>query len=232
MALAPKTAEGTDMQCLSTVMEKLIKDADSFFQQFKSHQSRMREIVEKLKGISEEVHSTPEEDEKLRNCIIQSADKTQSLVDECAVMKTDLREIQSCSAVQETVSRTEEKRRAAFCTRAKALTSSTKSSFTHRRLSQEVMWELLLIFSLLCWTSEGSVTCRNENNGEVDWYILYKTPSIKNQLQGVEYLYIDSHGMRTANKAISDSQGVLANTLKPLFNPGGSMRQKWIMTET
>lgn len=55
MALAPETAEGTDLQCLSTVMEKLIKDADSFFQQFNSRQSRMREIVEKLKGISEEV---------------------------------------------------------------------------------------------------------------------------------------------------------------------------------
>lgn len=55
MALAPETAEGTDLQCLSTVMEELIKDADSFFQQFNSRQSRMREIVEKLKGISEEV---------------------------------------------------------------------------------------------------------------------------------------------------------------------------------
>lgn len=55
MAVAPETAEGTDLQCLSTVMEKLIKDADSFFQQFNSRQSRMREIVEKLKGISEEV---------------------------------------------------------------------------------------------------------------------------------------------------------------------------------
>ncbi|KAL4005163.1 hypothetical protein ACER0C_004876 [Sarotherodon galilaeus] len=55
MALAPKTAEGTDLQYLSRVMEKLIKDADSFFQQFNSHQSKMRGIVEKLKGISKEV---------------------------------------------------------------------------------------------------------------------------------------------------------------------------------
>lgn len=55
MALAPKTAEGTDLQYLSRVMEKLIKDADSFFQQFNSRQSKMRGIVEKLKGISKEV---------------------------------------------------------------------------------------------------------------------------------------------------------------------------------
>lgn len=103
MALAPKTAEGTDMQCLSRVMEKLIKDADSFFHQFKSHQSRMREIVEKLKGISEEVHSTPEEDEKLRNCIIQSANKTQTLVDVCAVMKTDLRDVSKSRVSHHTV---------------------------------------------------------------------------------------------------------------------------------
>ncbi|XP_025764325.1 uncharacterized protein LOC112847276 isoform X2 [Oreochromis niloticus] len=40
-------------------------------------------------------NTTPEEDEKLRNCIIQSANKTQSLVDKCAVMKTDLREVAS-----------------------------------------------------------------------------------------------------------------------------------------
>ncbi|XP_003440196.1 deoxyribonuclease-2-beta [Oreochromis niloticus] len=84
------------------------------------------------------------------------------------------------------------------------------------------MWKLLLTFSLLCWTSEGSVTCRNENNGEVDWYILYKTPKT-NTLQGVEYLYIDSQGMRRGTKAINDPQGVLANTLKTLFQPDGSM---------
>uniref|UniRef100_A0AAX7UYC8 deoxyribonuclease II n=1 Tax=Astatotilapia calliptera TaxID=8154 RepID=A0AAX7UYC8_ASTCA len=84
------------------------------------------------------------------------------------------------------------------------------------------MWKLLLTFSLLCWTSEGSVTCRNENNGEVDWYILYKMPKT-NTLQGLENLYIDPDEMKTAMKTINDPQGVLANTLKPLFKPVDTM---------
>lgn len=53
-------------------------------------------------------------------------------------------------------------------------------------------------------------------------YILYKTPKT-NTLQGVENLYIDPDEMRTAMKAINDPQGVLANTLKPLFKPVDTM---------
>lgn len=44
-----------------------------------------------------------------------------------------------------------------------------------------------------------------------------------NTLQGLENLYIDPDEMGTAMKAINDPQGVLANTLKPLFKPVDTM---------
>ncbi|TDH02496.1 hypothetical protein EPR50_G00173600, partial [Perca flavescens] len=81
------------------------------------------------------------------------------------------------------------------------------------------MWRILLMVSLLCWSADGRVTCRDNNNGEVDWYIIYKAPA------GLEYLYIDSAGrkMETSkdhNKLIDHPDGVLANTLRPIFtNP-------------
>lgn len=48
-------------------------------------------------------NTIPEEDEKLRNCIIQSSNKTQSLVDECAVMETDLSEVSKSRVSHHTV---------------------------------------------------------------------------------------------------------------------------------
>lgn len=32
------------------------------------------------------------------------------------------------------------------------------------------MWSFLLVFGLLCWGSHGSVTCKDDNNAEVDWW--------------------------------------------------------------
>ncbi|XP_070845518.1 deoxyribonuclease-2-beta-like [Chaetodon trifascialis] len=103
------------------------------------------------------------------------------------------------------------------------------------------MWKLVWTFSLFCWSSEARVTCRDENNGEKDWYILYKAPR-QGTLTGLEYLYIDSNGVKkmeplkpsassggtagpsaTAYKPINDPEGILANTLRPLFTPVRSM---------
>ncbi|XP_044030670.1 plancitoxin-1-like [Siniperca chuatsi] len=91
------------------------------------------------------------------------------------------------------------------------------------------MWSFVLTVSLLCWGSEGTVTCRDNNNGAVDWYILYKAPALQT-LTGLEYLYIDSAGTVTpmkpstpSYKSIKDPNGVLANTLQPLFTPIRSM---------
>lgn len=61
------------------------------------------------------------------------------------------------------------------------------------------------------------VSCRNERNAEVDWYILYKAPQLKSShLTGLEHLYIDANGKRRL-PSIKDPNGVLANTLRPMF---------------
>nr|XP_046230877.1 deoxyribonuclease-2-alpha-like isoform X2 [Scatophagus argus] len=92
------------------------------------------------------------------------------------------------------------------------------------------MWRFVLTVSLLCWRSEGTVTCRDNNNGAVDWYIIYKAPALQ-QLTGLEYLYIDSTDNNvkimqpsTPNyKGINHPEGVLGHTLKPLFTSIRSM---------
>ncbi|XP_032364942.1 deoxyribonuclease-2-beta isoform X2 [Etheostoma spectabile] len=90
------------------------------------------------------------------------------------------------------------------------------------------MWRIVLTVSLLCWSADGQVTCRNHSGGAVDWYIMYKAPKLKNiGTKGLEYLYIDSDGkMETSknhNKLINNTDGVLGHTLKPLFEPTTSM---------
>lgn len=67
------------------------------------------ELKQVIDGIREHMqkvlinNTTPEEDEKLRNCIIQSFNKTQSLADECAVMETDLSEVSKSRVSHHTV---------------------------------------------------------------------------------------------------------------------------------
>ncbi|XP_039635423.1 deoxyribonuclease-2-beta-like isoform X2 [Perca fluviatilis] len=90
------------------------------------------------------------------------------------------------------------------------------------------MWRIFLMVSLLCWSADGQdVTCRDNNNGEVDWYIMYKAPKLNNiGTKGLEYIYIDPKGKKTSkdhNKLINNTNGVLANTLRPLFKPTTSM---------
>ncbi|XP_038594684.1 deoxyribonuclease-2-alpha-like [Micropterus salmoides] len=84
---------------------------------------------------------------------------------------------------------------------------------------QGIMWRLVLTVSLLCWRSEGRVTCRNITSGEVDWFILYKEPNITKNRTGLRYVYIDSTTKlpATVYENIKDPEGVLANTLQPLF---------------
>ncbi|XP_049460227.1 plancitoxin-1-like [Epinephelus fuscoguttatus] len=95
------------------------------------------------------------------------------------------------------------------------------------------MWRFVLTVSLLCWRSEGTVTCRDNNNGIVDWYIIYKAPAKKSSRTGLEYLYIDSTEMTKMvpsmpnYKSIKDPNGILANTLRPLFTPIRSMPQNF-----
>lgn len=115
------------------------------------------------------------------------------------------------------------------------------------------MWTFVLTISLLCWGTDsqpqfsGTVTCRDNNNAEVDWwgntklrwnasvsdsiltaslvnlrFIIYKAPAVKSRrMNGLRYIYIDSNGATETpnNKLINDPSGILANTLEPLFTP-------------
>ncbi|XP_053195592.1 deoxyribonuclease-2-beta-like [Scomber japonicus] len=85
------------------------------------------------------------------------------------------------------------------------------------------MWRLVLVVSLLCCSSEASVSCRDENGAEVDWFILYKTPR-NLKLTGLEYVYIYPDNNQKAKsqrstKFINAADGLLANTLQPLNLP-------------
>ncbi|KAM9735724.1 deoxyribonuclease-2-beta-like [Menidia menidia] len=79
------------------------------------------------------------------------------------------------------------------------------------------MWRMLLTLGLLGAGGGAQVTCRDENNAQRDWFILYKGAN------GADYVYIDSSGVRTPTTHISASKGVLANTLQPLFRSIDSM---------
>ncbi|XP_063747538.1 deoxyribonuclease-2-alpha-like isoform X2 [Eleginops maclovinus] len=83
---------------------------------------------------------------------------------------------------------------------------------------QRTMMALLLTAGSVFQLSESSVTCKNEEGNEVDWYILYKLPL--GYGAGVSYLYMDNstNGWIKSKTNIGGSPGTLANTLKPLFD--------------
>ncbi|KAF1377991.1 hypothetical protein PFLUV_G00206590 [Perca fluviatilis] len=90
------------------------------------------------------------------------------------------------------------------------------------------MWRIFLTICLLCWSADGQVRevrCRNESDEPVDWYIIYKAPKLNNiGTTGLEYIYIDPNGKKKETlttdltyKPINHPNGVLANTLRPIF---------------
>ncbi|XP_063055028.1 deoxyribonuclease-2-alpha-like [Engraulis encrasicolus] len=91
------------------------------------------------------------------------------------------------------------------------------------------MERAVLMISLFFWgiaNTEAAVTCKNQKNDDVDWYILYKAPRVRNVKDkrivgtGLEYRYIDSSGSAVVDgTVINDADGILANTLRPLFTP-------------
>ncbi|XP_076742559.1 deoxyribonuclease-2-alpha isoform X3 [Maylandia zebra] len=72
---------------------------------------------------------------------------------------------------------------------------------------------IVLTVGLLGSHCEGAISCKNEDDEDVDWFILYK---VKN---GFNYVYTDStnQNLRKTNKHVNNQAGVLANTLKPYF---------------
>ncbi|XP_076732311.1 deoxyribonuclease-2-beta-like [Maylandia zebra] len=77
----------------------------------------------------------------------------------------------------------------------------------------DVLWMIVLTVGLLGSHCEGTISCKKETNGDVDWFILYKKPG------GFDYVYIDStdQNLKKNNKPVNNQAGVLANTLKPYF---------------
>lgn len=76
------------------------------------------------------------------------------------------------------------------------------------------MWWLVVILNLgLTWSSDAvapvHVSCKNENNQNVDWFIMLKPPG------GAKYIYIDTGGKKTMS---SIRDGALAHTLAPMLN--------------
>ncbi|GLD56863.1 deoxyribonuclease-2-beta-like protein, partial [Lates japonicus] len=80
------------------------------------------------------------------------------------------------------------------------------------------MWRFVLAVSLLCCSSDASVTCKDESEGEVDWYILYKAPKNEKNPTGLKYIYIgpDVHG-KVTKRTGTDIKGILGNTLTPIL---------------
>ncbi|GLD50042.1 deoxyribonuclease-2-alpha-like isoform X2 [Lates japonicus] len=77
---------------------------------------------------------------------------------------------------------------------------------------------LLFCVVVLFQGCESDVKCRNDSGAEVDWYILYKLPNVKDG--GLSYLYMDesTDEWRLSTEKIGSRFGALANTLKPLLD--------------
>ncbi|XP_063057808.1 deoxyribonuclease-2-alpha-like [Engraulis encrasicolus] len=80
-------------------------------------------------------------------------------------------------------------------------------------------WVLLgVLLTVSGCTASVSISCRNEQGEDVDWYILYKQPSIDGE-NGLKYLYMDesTQGWVEGQYTINDEKSAVGQTLKPLF---------------
>ncbi|XP_054903979.1 deoxyribonuclease-2-alpha-like [Poeciliopsis prolifica] len=76
----------------------------------------------------------------------------------------------------------------------------------------------LLSIGLLYKACYSDVKCRNDRGEDVDWYIVYKLPNMKDG--GLSYLYMDEStgGWKLSKEKINSKTGFLAQTLKPLLD--------------
>ncbi|XP_041862342.1 deoxyribonuclease-2-beta-like [Melanotaenia boesemani] len=77
---------------------------------------------------------------------------------------------------------------------------------------------LIVSIVILVHGCHSDVKCRNDQGDQVDWYILYKLPNIKDG--GLSYFYMDesTNGWKLSKEKINSTSGSLANTLKPLLD--------------
>ncbi|KAG7513553.1 deoxyribonuclease-2-alpha-like [Solea senegalensis] len=76
----------------------------------------------------------------------------------------------------------------------------------------------LLTSWILLQGCDSDVNCRNDDGNQVDWFVLYKLPNLRDG--GLSYLYMDesTKGWRLSRETINSASGALAYTLKPLLD--------------
>ncbi|CAG9857900.1 unnamed protein product [Phyllotreta striolata] len=89
----------------------------------------------------------------------------------------------------------------------------------------------IITFKLLLFASfSEALQCKDDNNNNVDWYMVYKIPSqshSNNQLikDGVAHIFLTSSDpmWKFSNKSIGDRKSIIGNTLRDLYeNPADS----------
>jgi len=82
----------------------------------------------------------------------------------------------------------------------------------------------VLLLLVACHLTESEITCRDENNNPVDWFIVYKLPRIPRHpdplvSSGIGYFYMDSNDpkFRFGHRKLSTKNHAIANTLRDVY---------------
>lgn len=73
---------------------------------------------------------------------------------------------------------------------------------------------LFVLFGFLLPAVLASVSCKDSDGNEVDWYFMYKTPEVSSG-KGYGFVYYDSNG-RTENGDLGNNNTALKNTIYQL----------------
>ncbi|KAI7795410.1 putative deoxyribonuclease-2-beta, partial [Triplophysa rosa] len=77
------------------------------------------------------------------------------------------------------------------------------------------------VLSFMICFSEAVISCLNEDGRPVDWFIIYKLPIYKMEVEGsgLEYMYLDSTvtNWQMSKHTINSSRGALGRTLTQLY---------------
>ncbi|KAI1285555.1 Plancitoxin-1 [Halotydeus destructor] len=95
---------------------------------------------------------------------------------------------------------------------------------------------VVLFAALLSQLMQCQLSCRDDDDNPVDWYIVYKIPKLQKQVNpfntGYSYVYMTSNQKSSwtlSPKQITDSSSIFANTLKSFYSPDPNVRLSHIM---
>ncbi|XP_051967278.1 deoxyribonuclease-2-beta isoform X2 [Xyrauchen texanus] len=78
-----------------------------------------------------------------------------------------------------------------------------------------------LVMFFVCF-SQAEISCLNEDGQPVDWFLIYKLPIYKMEVQGsgVEYMYLDPSFMnwQLSKHTVNSSKGALSKTMTQLYS--------------